>query len=216
MAAHSTGMSPRLPERPNVAFFRVCRGAKSRRIRHDIMMGKVAIAAWRIAGKSRIKQLLNCPCAWTILKESPVAAGLALVTSPCVRVGGGLPGTTVASHGSVYRPFRERCRRRIMKLTRPGHHPHHVGYEGSHVMLPMVGLSLMAIGLYYGVRGLDISELGRDALFDVVMVFVALGIAGLFGVVGAWLRSRGDEAEEGFCFVGALIGAVVFYVALFS
>ncbi len=65
-------------------------------------------------------------------------------------------------------------------------------------------------------RSLDISELGRDALFDVVMVFVALGIAGLFGVVGAWLRSRGDEAEEGFCFVGALIGAVVFYVALFT
>ncbi|HEV3423661.1 MAG TPA: hypothetical protein VG105_07735 [Paraburkholderia sp.] len=103
-----------------------------------------------------------------------------------------------------------------MKLPRGAHHPHRVGYEGSHVMLPMVVLSLMAIALYYGVRGLDISELGRDALFYVVMVFVALGIAGLFGVVGAWLRSRGDEAEEGFCFVGALIGTVVFYVALFS
>jgi len=83
-------------------------------------------------------------------------------------------------------------------------------------MLPMVVLSLMAIGVYYAVRSLDISELGRDALFDVVMVFVARGIAGLFGVVGAWLRSRGDEAEEGFCFVGALIGAIVFYVALFA
>jgi hypothetical protein len=103
-----------------------------------------------------------------------------------------------------------------MKLTRTGHHPHHVGHEGSHVMLPMVVLSLMAIGVYYAVRSLDISELGRDALFDVVMVFVALGIAGLFGVVGAWLRSRGDDAEEGFCFVGALIGAIVFYVALFA
>lgn len=103
-----------------------------------------------------------------------------------------------------------------MKLTRLGHHPHHVGHEGSHVMLPMVVLSLLAIGVYYVVRGLNISELGRDALFDVVMVFVALGIAGLFGVVGAWLRSRGEEAEEGFCFVGALIGAIVFYVALFT
>jgi hypothetical protein len=103
-----------------------------------------------------------------------------------------------------------------MKLTRTGDHPHHVGHEGSHVMLPMVVLSLMAIGVYYGVRSFDISELGRDALFDVVMVFVALGIAGLFGIVGAWLRSRGDEAEEGFCFAGALIGAVVFYVALFT
>jgi hypothetical protein len=48
------------------------------------------------------------------------------------------------------------------------------------------------------------------------MVFVALGVAGLFGVVAAWLRSRGDEAEEGFCFDGALIGAIVFYVALMA
>ena len=61
-----------------------------------------------------------------------------------------------------------------MKLTRTGDHPHHVGHEGSHVMLPMVVLSLMAIGVYYGLRRFDISELGRDALFDVVMVFVAL------------------------------------------
>jgi uncharacterized protein (DUF2062 family) len=85
-------------------------------------------------------------------------------------------------------------------------------------MLPLVVISLMAIGLYYSVRGIDFSELGRSALFDVVMLCVALGIAGLFGVVGAWVRSNGDDAGEGegFCFVGALIGAVVFYVALFS
>ena len=96
------------------------------------------------------------------------------------------------------------------------HHAHHVGYEGSHVMLPLVGISLMAIALYVGVRDIDFSELGKSALFDVVMVCVALGIAGLFGAVGAWLRSNGDEAEEGFCFIGALIGTVVFYVALLS
>ncbi len=107
-----------------------------------------------------------------------------------------------------------------MKLIRSGnplhheHHAHHIGHEGSHVMLPLVVISLMAIGLYFGVRGIDFSELGKSALFDVVMVCVALGIVGLFGVVGAWLRSNGDEAEEGFCFIGALIGAVVFYVAL--
>ncbi|WP_233835096.1 hypothetical protein [Paraburkholderia sp. ZP32-5] len=94
------------------------------------------------------------------------------------------------------------------------HHPHHVGREGSHVMLPLVGISLMAIALYIGVRNIDFSELGKDALFGVVMVCVALGIAGLFGVAGAWLRSNGDEADEGFCFVGALIGAVVFYIAV--
>ncbi|MGF6963282.1 hypothetical protein OKW43_000287 [Paraburkholderia sp. WC7.3g] len=94
------------------------------------------------------------------------------------------------------------------------HHEHHVGREGSHVMLPLVGISLMAIALYIGVRNIDFSELGKSALFDIVMVCVALGIAGLFGVVGAWLRSNGDEAEEGFCFFGALIGTVVFYIAV--
>ena len=111
-----------------------------------------------------------------------------------------------------------------MKLLKSGHHhqldhphhAHHVGREGSHVMLPLVGISLMALALYFGVRNVDFSELGKSALFDVVMVCVALGIAGLFGVVGAWLRSNGDEAEEGFCFVGALIGTVVFYVALLT
>ncbi|WP_213304588.1 hypothetical protein [Paraburkholderia sacchari] len=107
-----------------------------------------------------------------------------------------------------------------MKITRPnvqGLHGRHVGREGSHVMLPMVVLSIMAVALYFAVRRVDILELGRSALFDVVMVFVALGIAGLFGVAGAWLRSRTtDESPEGFCFVGALIGAVVFYIALLT
>lgn len=109
-----------------------------------------------------------------------------------------------------------------MKLLRSGNpyrhagHAHHVGREGRHVMLPLVVISLMAISLYYGVRDIDISELGKNALFDVVMASVALGIAGLFGVVGAWLRSSGDDADEGFCFIGALIGAAVFYVAIFT
>jgi hypothetical protein len=84
-------------------------------------------------------------------------------------------------------------------------------------MLPLVVLSIMAIALYYAVKQVDILEIGRSALFDVVMVFVALGIAGLFGVAGGWLRSRTTEdAPEGFCFVGALIGAVVFYIALLT
>jgi hypothetical protein len=111
-----------------------------------------------------------------------------------------------------------------MKLLRSGHqvrdahHAHHVGHEGSRVMLPLIVISVMAIGVYVGVRGFDFSELGKSALFDVMMVAVALGIAGLFGFVGAWVRSSssGEESSEGFCFVGALIGAVVFYVALFT
>jgi hypothetical protein len=113
-----------------------------------------------------------------------------------------------------------------MKLLRSDHplrhthHAHHVGYEGSHVMLPLVVISLMAMALYFGVRNIDFSELGKSALFGVVMLCVALGIAGLFGVVGAWLRSTSnssdDDADEGFCFIGALIGTVVFYVALLT
>ncbi|WP_233867982.1 hypothetical protein [Paraburkholderia adhaesiva] len=107
-----------------------------------------------------------------------------------------------------------------MRITKPveqGHHGRHVGYESSHVMLPMVVLSLMALALYLAVRSIDISELGRSALFYVVMVFVTLGIAGLFGFVGGWLRSRTNDATpEGFCFIGAVIGAVVFYFALFT
>ena len=106
-----------------------------------------------------------------------------------------------------------------MNLIRFAAHPHrhhHVGYEGSHVMLPLVALSVMALAVYYGVRGLDMLDISRDALFYVVMVFVALGIAGLFGVIGAWMRSDGNESGEGFCFVGALIGTLVFYIALLT
>ncbi|HEY1607972.1 MAG TPA: hypothetical protein VGG24_01780 [Paraburkholderia sp.] len=107
---------------------------------------------------------------------------------------------------------------KTMKPVGHDHHPvRHVGYEVSHVMVPLVVLSVMALALYLGVRHIRFSELGRSALFYVVMVFVTLGIVGLFGFIGGWLRSRTTEdVPEGFCFVGALIGAVVFYVALFS
>lgn len=60
-----------------------------------------------------------------------------------------------------------------MKITKPGVqglHGRHVGHEGSHVMLPMVVLSIMAVVLYFAVRHVDILEIGRSALFDVVMV----------------------------------------------
>ncbi len=95
-------------------------------------------------------------------------------------------------------------------------HPHHLSHEGSHVMLPLVVLSVMALGVYYLVRRIDLLDISRTTLFYVAMVFVALGIAGLFGVVGAWLRSGTDAESERFCFVGALIGAIVFYLALLT
>jgi hypothetical protein len=105
---------------------------------------------------------------------------------------------------------------KLRRWARRPPRPHHLGYEGSHVMLPLVGLSVMALGVYYLVRGIDLLEISRTTVFYVAMVFVALGIAGLFGVVGAWLRSSADEESEGFCFAGALIGAIVFYIALLT
>lgn len=102
------------------------------------------------------------------------------------------------------------------KVPHKAHRPHHLCREGSHVMLPLVGLSVMALVVYYVVSRIDLLEISRSALFYVAMVFVALGIAGLFGAVGAWLRSGTDEESEGFCFVGALIGVIVFYLALFA
>ncbi|MFC0396950.1 hypothetical protein [Paraburkholderia rhizosphaerae] len=103
-----------------------------------------------------------------------------------------------------------------MKTIKLSHRTHHIGREGSRVMLPLVMLSLIAVGVYWGVRSIEFSQLGKTALFYVVMVFVALGVAGLCGVVAAWLRSNGDDAQEGFCFVGAVLGAIVFYVALLT
>jgi hypothetical protein len=103
-----------------------------------------------------------------------------------------------------------------MKAIKLTHREHHIGHEGSHVMLPLVVLSLIAVGVYCGVRNLEFSDLGRTALFYVVMVFVALGVAGLCGVVAAWLRSNGDDRQEGFCFIGALLGAIVFYFAMLA
>jgi hypothetical protein len=104
----------------------------------------------------------------------------------------------------------------VMKSIRTTRHVHHLGHEGSHVMVPLVVLSLMAVSVYFGVRSIEFSELGRTALFYVVMVFVALGVAGLFGAVAAWLHSNGDDTHEGFCFIGALVGAIVFYIAMLT
>lgn len=93
-------------------------------------------------------------------------------------------------------------------------HRHHFSHEGSHVMLPLVVLSMMALVVYYVVRRIDLLDISRTTLFYVVMVFATLGIAGMFGLIGGWLRSGTDDESERFCFVGALIGAMIFYIAL--
>jgi hypothetical protein len=69
-------------------------------------------------------------------------------------------------------------------------------------MLPMVMLSLMAIGVYYGVRSLDMSEPGRDALFDVVMVLWRWALRGssalsVRGCVRAAMRPKRAFALSG-------------------
>ncbi|WP_233810375.1 hypothetical protein [Paraburkholderia sp. HP33-1] len=63
-------------------------------------------------------------------------------------------------------------------------------------------------------------ELGRSALFDVVMTFAVLGTTAFAGLIGCAIASRARAQEtdlstgEGYCFLGALIGAVVFFVAM--
>lgn len=104
-----------------------------------------------------------------------------------------------------------------MKALETGGSARRVSREGVRVMLPLVALSLLAIGVYSMVHSLGIEDLGRNALFDVVMAFVAPGIAGLFGFVGGLFPKRQGEWEsEGFCFFGAVIGAVVFFVSMLT
>ena len=80
--------------------------------------------------------------------------------------------------------------------------------------LPLVALAVVALAIYGFVSQVDMSEMGRNALFDTVMVFVAIGIAGAFGWAGSLLRARSPEIEEWLCFVGALVGAIIFYVVI--
>lgn len=87
------------------------------------------------------------------------------------------------------------------------------------IMLPLLVVSILALAVYLLLRDWRMEELGRSAIFDVVMVFVVLGGAAFFGVASCILR-RGQSSEEGqnegYCFIGALIGAIVFFAALLS
>ena len=92
--------------------------------------------------------------------------------------------------------------------------------EARRVWLPLLLLSIAAATVWILQRDLRIEELGRSALFDIVMTFAVLGATALAGIVGCAIASRMRKKEadvstcEGYCFVGAVIGAVVFFVAM--
>jgi hypothetical protein len=87
------------------------------------------------------------------------------------------------------------------------------------VMFPLLLLSIVVVAVYLVLRDWRMEELGRSAIFDIVMIFVVLGGASFFGVASCLTR-RGQRAEdgqsEGYCFLGALLGAIVFFVALLN
>jgi hypothetical protein len=96
---------------------------------------------------------------------------------------------------------------------------HKLSSDERRVMLPLLLLSIVAVAVYLLIRDWRMEELGRSAIFDVVMVFVVLGGAAFFGVVSCLARreQRADDSpNEGYCFLGALIGAAVFYIAVLS
>ncbi|MBC8722691.1 hypothetical protein [Paraburkholderia sp. 31.1] len=92
--------------------------------------------------------------------------------------------------------------------------------EARRVWLPLILLSISAAAVWLLQRDVRMEELGRSALFDVVMMFAVLGATALAGIIGCAIasRARAQEADlstgEGCCFIGAVIGAVVFFVAM--
>lgn len=90
------------------------------------------------------------------------------------------------------------------------------------IMLPLLLISILTVTVYLllrDVREWRIDELGGSVMFDVVMIFVVLGVVSFFGLVGCLAKRGGDakaEQTEGYCFVGALIGAVVFFLAVLN
>jgi hypothetical protein len=97
---------------------------------------------------------------------------------------------------------------------------HENAREALRVWIPLLLLSISAAAVYLLLSDLHMEELGRSAIFDVVMTFVVLGLAALGGLVGCLVAGRvrdkdtQESADEGYCFVGAVIGVVVFFVAM--
>ena len=92
--------------------------------------------------------------------------------------------------------------------------------EARRVWLSLILLSISAAAVWVLQSDLRMEEQGRSALFDVVLTFAVLGATAFAGLVGCAIASRARAQEtdlstgEGYCFVGAVIGAVVFFVAM--
>jgi hypothetical protein len=92
--------------------------------------------------------------------------------------------------------------------------------EARRVWLPLLLLSVSAAAAWLLLSDLRMEELGRSAIFDVVMTFAVLGATAFAGLIGCAIagRARAQETDlptgEGYCFVGAVIGAVVFFLAM--
>ncbi len=92
--------------------------------------------------------------------------------------------------------------------------------EARRVWLPLILLSISALAVWLLLSDERIEELGRSAIFDIVMTIAVLGATALAGIVGCAIAShaRAQETDlpagEGYCFVGAVIGAVIFFFAM--
>jgi hypothetical protein len=92
--------------------------------------------------------------------------------------------------------------------------------EARRVWLPLLLLSVAAAAVWVLQRDVRMEELGRSALFDIVMTFAVLGATALAGIIGCAIagRMRAKETDsstsEGYCFVGAVIGAIVFFIVM--
>jgi hypothetical protein len=92
--------------------------------------------------------------------------------------------------------------------------------EARRVWIPLLLLSIAAVAAYRLLSDLNMEELGRSAIYDVVMTFAVLGLTAVGGILGCLVAGRvrdkdmQESADEGYCFVGAVIGTVVFFVAM--
>jgi uncharacterized membrane protein YedE/YeeE len=94
---------------------------------------------------------------------------------------------------------------------------HKLSRDERRVMLPLLLLSIATVAGYLLICDWQMEELGRSTIFGVVMIFVVLGGAAFFGVVSCLARRErraDDSPNEGYCFLGALIGAAVFFIAV--
>src|ERR1700694_3313854 len=99
---------------------------------------------------------------------------------------------------------------------------HKLSDDARRIMLPLLLMSMLAVTVYLllqDVREWRMGELCGSVVSGVLMIFVVLGVVSFFGLVGCLAKRREDakaEQTEGYCFFGALIGAVVVFLAILN